>query len=900
MAVLTYSPSHVDPALLERLTIGASRHHLLGTLVEAVYSEVGRDAHQHHLLIGPRGSGKTHILTLTAHRLRTDPELGPRTLPLTLAEEVVASHPADLMRRVLAKLSETLDGMDAAGAPAARRGTGAALAALRSEPDDDRALEIAMGALEEASEALGRLLVPVVENLNLLLYSGPGLSRRSETPGQWALRRALLEARGVLLLAASPTLFGEVCDPQAPFYDFFRMHRLEELHPDEMLDLIRARLAVELESDGLEASHRARLQTLSDSFEERTPKLRGLLTLTGGLPRFAHLLFDLLAETDVPRIVDLLARFLDKQTPYFQPYLDPRMHPEAELEVLDRLASAEGPLTRREIAAGLRAGSMNAISVYLKRLQGKGLVRQLGTSRKDIRYDLTEPLFRVWRRFRLGRNEREQVVLIAQFVAAMFEPAQLQAEWSQLEGVESAGFRRRVLEIALERQGWRVPLLPGSERAIADADLQDAFKEIARGFTRKSVPRIYELSSRAVERLKNQENPRLLATALILVAQSALLLGRKEEAFALSEQAEPFADKLGNLDRGLISLSRSNILLSSGNKQAALRAAKHAEGLFKKAAFGSGQAGATLARAHALLSLGEQQNALQSFRDAEKLYRESQDETGQAGALLCYGEVLLQLDSDQEALQAFEKAETLLQQSGDDRERARAIQSRADILLRLHNSQDALKAFKEAEILFQRAGEELGVGGCHLGYGRIAASEGRYEESLDHLLSAYQLARKLGERAHTNVVLSALWTQLLHASAVLEHSRLSQLLRKAEPLLNQVEEDESTRSSLVQFTLGALFVMGHKRFVDMLPILEAGLPASQSNLLRPIRLVAEIQAGQRSANLPEEPDEMRRAVLQVQEQVEELRRAMKVSSKAPAKKRSSTGRKPRNKKLRHT
>ena len=80
------------------------------------------------------------------------------------------------------------------------------------------------------------------------------------------------------------------------------MYHLGELSPEDMLALIRTRLSIELENEVLDPARRKRLEALEGNFEKRVPKLRGILTLTGGLPRFAHLLFDLLAETDTASV----------------------------------------------------------------------------------------------------------------------------------------------------------------------------------------------------------------------------------------------------------------------------------------------------------------------------------------------------------------------------------------------------------------------------------------------------------------------------------------------------------------------------------------------------------------------------------------------------------------------
>ncbi len=446
--LLTYSPSRCDPALLRRLTVGESRTRAVATLVDAVRAELGNEVHQHQLLVGPRGSGKTHVLTLVADRLESDPELAERVLPVSLAEEEVTRHPADLVIKILERLENRLTG------PSPMEGRSQALAVcrdvldrLRSESDDDQALILAAGTLEEIAERLGRLLVPMVENLDSVFYTG--YSRDKTDRAQWALRKILMESKGMMLLASAPSLFGDVADEGAPFYDSFRTLSLGELPREEILDLIRRRIEVELGSGGLDNATERRLRTLLSDFDRRRARLWGFLVITGGLPRFAHLLFDLLAETDVTSVVGLLNRFLDTQTPYFQSRLDPRIVPKAELEILETLATADGPLLVGEITSRVRGAVRGNVSNYLKRLRRRGLVRQRGR-RQEVRYDLSEPLFRVWRRFRIGRGEREQIETLAELVAAAFTPVELQKECRDLADLPKEDLRRQAVDYALD------------------------------------------------------------------------------------------------------------------------------------------------------------------------------------------------------------------------------------------------------------------------------------------------------------------------------------------------------------------------------------------------------------------------------------------------------------------
>ena len=88
-------------------------------------------------------------------------------------------------------------------------------------------------------------------------------------------------------------------------------------------------------------------------------------------------------------------------------------------------------------------------------------------------------------------------------------------------------------------------------------------------------------------------------------------------------------------------------------------------------------------------------------------------------------------------------------------------------------------------------------------------------------------------------------------------------LRRTEPLLRETEADEFARQRVIQFARDFLTTQGPELLLDVLPVLESGLPEESSTLLRPLRLAAEVQAGRRPGELPEEPEEMRRAVQEV-------------------------------------
>lgn len=464
---MLYSPSLKDPALLRRLTVGKSRWRLLETLVEAVRAEIGREVHQHQLLIGPRGSGKTHLLTLVVERMTSDPELRAHVLPVQLPEEVVVRQPADLFIRILERLENRLVSDDlGAGRARALAECRDSRHRLRSENDEERALILAHGALEEIAEMLQRLLLVVVENLDSVLYTG--YSRKNVAPAKWSLRRALMESRGLMMLAAAPVFFDEIADGSAPFYEFFRIHELAELSTDEMLELIHRRLEVELAHEHFAEPMRRRLRELLTRFDRRAAGLRGILLMAGGRPRFAHLLFDLLLEASSGPVAEMWERFLDTQTPYFQSRLDPRIVPQAELEVLEILATADGPLLFGEITARTRGATPNSVSNYLKRLRQRGLVRQLGR-RQEVHFDVAEPLFRRWRQFRLGQPAPGELELL-EATHALFEPRAEREE----PGLPSERLRQDPVQEARSDREVEIP------ESLSIGDPRQATEEIHR------------------------------------------------------------------------------------------------------------------------------------------------------------------------------------------------------------------------------------------------------------------------------------------------------------------------------------------------------------------------------------------------------------------------------------
>ena len=86
-ALVPFTPTAVDPDVLDRRTV--ARQDLLDRLVKAARQAASSGERRHSLLVAPRGGGKTHVLTVFAHRVRCDAKLAARLALVVIPEDAI-------------------------------------------------------------------------------------------------------------------------------------------------------------------------------------------------------------------------------------------------------------------------------------------------------------------------------------------------------------------------------------------------------------------------------------------------------------------------------------------------------------------------------------------------------------------------------------------------------------------------------------------------------------------------------------------------------------------------------------------------------------------------------------------------------------------------------------------
>ena len=359
------------------------------------------------LFIGPRGIGKTHLLSYIEDTVGSDTALGERIVVARFPEESnrILSF-ADFLIGLCGILTEVLE-HELCWAEL--------LAEVQTEDDDARVADTLVPAIRQENRRHGRTLVIMIENL------GEVLSRQIRDGSDVAaLRKFLMADNGCLLVATAPMHFDGITDIRRPFYDFFDIQMLESLSFEETVDVIRRNLEWEKRT------------VMFASMEDMRPRLKALYRMTGGNPRLTMMLYELIAHESVTGVQEQFHVLLDRISPFYQGRLNDL--PPGQRALLECLASMrDEEKTPAAIAARMRM-SQQETSSLLKRLSDAHYVRsdRHPQDRRSRLYTIREGFFDIWLAMNLSRGARRRLPFLLEFFK-LFYPSIVDREKKRLE-----------------------------------------------------------------------------------------------------------------------------------------------------------------------------------------------------------------------------------------------------------------------------------------------------------------------------------------------------------------------------------------------------------------------------------------------------------------------------------
>ena len=514
-----YRSGVTSPERLRHTSV--AREHLLDNAIESLRGSVGRKSKNHLLFIGPRGIGKTHLLSCIEDAVQADDALGASVVVVRFPEESNRTLSfADFLIGMCGILKEALEDEPL---------WAELYAAVRTEEDDAKVADTLVPAIREQNRRHGRTLLVMLENL------GEVLTRQIRDKNDVAaLCKFLMADNGCLLVATAPLHFDGITDVRQPFYDFFDIQILENLSFEETVEVIRLNLEWDKRKD------------LLDTLEDMRRRLQSLYRMTGGNPRLTMMLYELIAHESVTGVQEQFHLLLDRISPFYQGRLNDL--PPGQRALLECLASMrDREKTPAGIAARMRM-SQQETSSLLKRLTDAHYLRAARhpRDRRSRLYTIREGFFDIWLAMNLSRGARRRIPFLLKFFS-LFYPS-----------VEAREEKRRQLRVKLLEEGspdagkaldYLSEVGDEPERATAKFDMARIFAlrgvaEQAASYVLEAAPLAGDDVSRSIARIVASAPPAPDYLSEIQEMISAWEMHR-------SGEFEAFAHRLAEMGKGL-------------------------------------------------------------------------------------------------------------------------------------------------------------------------------------------------------------------------------------------------------------------------------------------------------------------------------------------------------------
>ena len=371
---LLFNPSQQSTDELESTFVG--RHSLLDRLERDLGRDQKAGTPRHWQIIGPRGSGKSHLTELLARRMAKRHGWRIARLP---EENYQVATLGELLEQIVVR-SESFPG------PSPFAGM------MDDRTLQDRAIDRLRGSLLSTKKPL----LVVLENLASML------DRQLKSPRDQArLRDILTNNPPFVLVATSTSQSAATMKHSAPLFEFFQTITLDDLERSDIKDLVRARAGWENNS------------SLLADFERVTGQIDAIYHLSGGNPRLALALYTVVQQGVTSELYDQIMKLLDEVTPYYQARLSD-IPPQAA-RVLTEMAISESVSTPAAIARLCRIPT-NQVTAQISKLLDERLVVQGGRPNARSRYyEVKDRLLRIWIQMRESVGAARRLRFLAEF-----------------------------------------------------------------------------------------------------------------------------------------------------------------------------------------------------------------------------------------------------------------------------------------------------------------------------------------------------------------------------------------------------------------------------------------------------------------------------------------------------
>jgi TPR repeat protein len=366
--------------LLENFVI---RKKEFGKIIRELKSSNINFAAQHFLIEGQRGTGKTSLLLRLKYEISHDDSLS-NLVAVQFSEEQYSIFDLCRLWESTAEMLEEVEGFET----------------LSNELDSMNADK---NYSQECFNILEKYLIKNGKRLVLLLDNFGDILDKLSDIEQKRLRDIFHTSNHIQLIASSSKALEHTYRHDKPFFEFFKIIKLEGLNKEETIIL-------------LEQLSKTVDKNINSIIKNNSNRIEVIRRLTGGIPRTIVLLFEIFLD-DSASVFEDLDMVLDRVTPLYKHRMDDL--PTQQQAIMDTIALNWDGMTAKEIVFGLknRGFDTKKVSSQLQLLEKNDLIISKMIDKKNKIYLIKERFFNIWYLMRYGRKKnKSQVKWLVRFL----------------------------------------------------------------------------------------------------------------------------------------------------------------------------------------------------------------------------------------------------------------------------------------------------------------------------------------------------------------------------------------------------------------------------------------------------------------------------------------------------
>jgi len=389
--VLSFGTKSVNPEILEQLLTGrAAAADFFENKVDAI---VKNNNNQFWLIIGQRGMGKTHLMSVLHSRIQHYVKEGKLKTAYFAEEEYGVDNFFDFLLRILNSF-------------------------IKWYEEDQVYLQKELEILQNtaASRQLSYLeniirTFTAQKPLLILAENFGDILEQMGSEEQGRLRAWLYENDNINIIATSQSISDDFDREDRPFYGFFTLYYLKNLSFEEAYSFLLS--LAEIEKDEPLINH---LKT------KGKPQVRAIFDLVKGNHRLLVTFYHFLKADTLAKVSENFIKTINDLKPYYETYI--RYLPPQQQKILRYIALSRRPQKGTEISKNCFI-EQKSLSKQLSELSRKNLVDAIPdpADRRNKFYDITEPLLRI--SIEVGEHKEGITSLFIDFLAYYYNIEEL-------------------------------------------------------------------------------------------------------------------------------------------------------------------------------------------------------------------------------------------------------------------------------------------------------------------------------------------------------------------------------------------------------------------------------------------------------------------------------------------